>query len=284
MTEHLRSSDNEVDVHLPTIHEELDSALKGYPDRSTIDVVLLSGCANDVGAQNLLNANATAEIDDMTEAKCGPPMVKLLRRVVASFPGAKVIVTGYYPFFSERTKNDFVLRGLAKRLIKIIPGTRRLSSKEVLERLSLNSNQWYLASNKSLAEAVRQVNAENGSARPQVLFAKLEFDPNYSFAAPRTHLWNFNRSPFRMALVLLSFGKLRLPTNDEVRKQRNRSCNELFKKPIEGKERSETSEEKRARKQRLMLCRYAALGHPNRKGAVLYANTITNLLQNAFVR
>jgi hypothetical protein len=32
----------------------------------------------------------------------------------------------------------------------------------------------------------------------------------------------------------------------------------------------------------LMLCRYASLGHPNKKGAVLYADAIIGLLPTAF--
>jgi lysophospholipase L1-like esterase len=276
-TEHLRAPDPEIDVNLPTINDELDSALLAYPDRSMIDVVLLTGCANDVGTINLSNAAATSEIDDMTEAKCGLPMVNLLRRITASFPKAQVIVSGYYPFFSEKTRNDFVLKGLAKRLLKIVPGAPKLPSKEMLRALTRNSNAWYHASNSSLAEAVRKVNAESDSGNQRVVFAKIEFSPDYSFAAPRTHLWGFNRSPWRMMLLLLSFGKILLPANDDVRKQRKKSCDQVFRKP-DGI--TETPEAKKARKNRLIFCNYASLGHPNRKGAVLYANTIMNLLGN----
>lgn len=270
--EKLTTPNPEVDVALPTLNEELDNAERFYSDRLGIDVVLVSGCANDVGTQNLLNAIATEQIDEMTKAKCGLPMEKLLRRITTSFPAARVIVTGYYPFFSEKTRNDFILKALVRRFFKIIPGTPTLSSKELLERLTANSNAWYRASNNALSQAVQNVNS--GLHREQVMFAKIEFSPEHSFAAPQSRLWQFNRSPFRMVLVLLSFGKILLPANDEVRKQRSASCREFFKRQP-----SETDAQKKEREQRRMLCRYAALGHPNRKGALLYADAILKLLK-----
>jgi lysophospholipase L1-like esterase len=270
--EKLTTPNPEVDVALPTLNEQLDDAERFYSDRLEIDVVLVSGCANDVGTQNLLSATATEQIEEITKAKCGLPMQKLLRRITTSFPAARVIVTGYYPFFSEKTRNDFILKALVRRFFKVIPGTRTSSSKELLERLTANSNAWYRASNNALSQAVRNVNS--GLHREQVMFAKIEFSPEHSFAAPQSRLWQFNRSPFRMVLVLLSFGKILLPTNDEVRKQRSASCREFFKRQP-----SETDAQKKEREQRRLLCRYAALGHPNRKGALLYAEAIFKLLK-----
>jgi hypothetical protein len=150
-----------------------------------------------------------------------------------------------------------------------------LTSKKLLERLTANSNEWYRASNNALSQAVRNVNS--ALHREQVLFAEIEFSSQHSFAAPQSYLWQFDRSPFRMVLVLLSFGKSLLPSNDELRKQRSASCKEFFKR-----EPSETHAQKKKREQRRMLCRYAALGHPNRKGALVYADAILKLLKTPF--
>jgi len=185
-----------------------------------------------------------------------------------------VIVTGYYPFFSEQTRNDFIMKALTRRFFKTKLGAPKLSSKKILEQLTANSREWSQASNKALAEAVRKVNAELGGGRARVLFAKLEFSPDYAFAARRTRLWGFNRSPFRLVLVVLSFGKIMLPSNDEVRRQRVASCNEVYQRQAH-----ETPAQKKERQNGHLLCRYAALGHPNRKGALLYADAITKLLQ-----
>jgi hypothetical protein len=274
LTDNLTSANPEVNVGLPTINDQIDNALQFYSDPSQVDLVLLSGCGNDVGVQKLLNASSVGAVHEMIQAKCGTPMENLLRRIVSTFPSADVIVTGYYPFFSEQTRNDFVLKGLAHRFFKTQrEGDVTMSSKEVFERLKLNSKQWYDTSNTQIAEAVRRVNAEIGQER--IAFARIDFPGPYSFAASQTRLWGFNRSPFRMALLFLSFGKILLPTNDDVRKQRSVSCDELYKTP-----KTETSEEKRNRKALRFSCRYASLGHPNRKGALLYADSITNILKS----
>src|SRR6266566_5197261 len=116
------ATNGDVNVALPTVNEELDNVIRFYSDRSAVDLVLISACGNDVGAQNLLNASGSEEVDRMTRAKCGPPMEKLLRKIATSFPAAQVIVIGYYPFFSEKTRNDFILKALARRFFKTTPG------------------------------------------------------------------------------------------------------------------------------------------------------------------
>jgi lysophospholipase L1-like esterase len=273
-TDKRRSSNREVNLGLPSIHDEIDSALNFYSVGSQVDLVLVSGCGNDVGVQNLLNASNTDEVDEMTEAKCGKPVENLLRRITTTFPAAHVIMTGYYPFFSVETRNDFVVKAFARRFIKTnADGESRMSSKEVFERLKTNSKQWYEASNEKLSEAVGTINSEIG--RERVSFVRIEFPATYSFAARQTHLWGFNRSPFRMALLFLSFGKVLLPTNDEMRRDRSASCNDLYSEQPD-----ETNEKKRDRKALRLFCRYAALGHPNRKGALLYAEAIKNVLRS----
>jgi hypothetical protein len=275
VTDDLTSTNREVNAGVPTVHAEIDSALQFYSDGSRIDLVLVSGCGNDVGFQNLLNASRVEEVDAMTRAKCGVPMERLLRRITTVFTAAQVIVTGYYPFFSDQTRNDFILKALARRFFKTQRDSSKMSSKEVFERLKVNSKQWYETSNKTLADAVQKVNDEIGGNRRRVAFARIEFPPDHSFAAPETRLWGFNRSPFRMMVVILSFGKILLPSNDEMRKQRAASCNEVYReKP------NETPEQKKERKAQRLYCRYAALGHPNKKGALLYADTIISILRS----
>jgi hypothetical protein len=275
LTDNLTSTNREVNAGLPTVHDEIDSALRFYSDGSQIDLVLVSGCGNDVGIQNLLNASKVEEVDDMTRAKCGVPMEHLLRRITTVFTAAQVIVTGYYPFFSDQTRNDFILKALARRFFKTQRDSTNMSSKEVFERLKVNSKQWYETSNKTLADAVQKVNDEIGGNRRRVAFARIEFPPDHSFAAPKTRLWGFNRSPFRMMVVILSFGKILLPSNDEMRKERAASCNDVHKEQS-----NETPEQEKERKAQRLYCRYAALGHPNKKGALLYAETITSILKS----
>ena len=272
----LSASNPEVNVALPTIHDQIDNALKSYTDASQVDLVLLSGCGNDVGVQNLLNASGTAEINNLTGEKCGAPMERLLRRITTSFPSAVVIVSGYYPFFSERSRNDFILKGLTRRFLKTVPGAPKMKSKEILVRLTSNSKDWYDASNKTLADVAQKISAELGGEHRRVMFARIDFPVEYSFAANQTRLWGFDRSPLRMMALLVTFGRILLPANDEVRGQRTASCREVFKRQS-----NETAEQRKERHNRRLLCRYASLGHPNKKGAGLYADAIIGLLPTA---
>jgi len=269
--------DGEVNRAVPTINEQIDEALKSYPDPSQVDLVLVNGCINDVDARKLLNAvNTPDEIHQSAEAKCGGLVENLLQRIAASFPNAHVIVTGYFPIISEETTNDFFMRVLAKRLYTPAAGAPRLNDKELRARLIAISREWYQASNHSLAEATGKIDAQlsaNGSHR-RVLFAPVSFLPEHSFRARESRLWGFDASFLRKLLVVLTIGKVALRTNDERRNQRDASCKGIFK-PAPG----ETKVDKRSRESRLMLCRIAAIGHPNRKGAVMYAEAINTQLR-----
>ena len=133
---------------------------------------------------------------------------------------------------------------------------------------------WYEASNQTLAAGVAKVNAE--LSNPRITFAEIHFLPEHSFGAGKSQLWGFDNSPFNKLLVLLSLGKKKPGTNDERRKQRNSSCDEYHKRQT-----SDSSDKRRAREIDRQACRYAALGHPNRKGATLYADAITSQLKSA---
>ena len=269
--------DGEVNRAVPTIHEQIDEALKSYTDPSQVDLVLVNGCINDVDARRLLNAvNTPDEIHRSAEAKCGGLFESLLQRVTASFPNAHVIVTGYFPIISEATTNDFFMRALAKRLYTPAAGAPRLSDKELRARLIAISKEWYRASNHWLTVAAGKVDAELAAkgARRRVLFAEVSFLPEHSFRARESRLWGFDASFLRKLLVVLTLGKVSLRTNDERRNQRDASCKEIFKRTP-----GETKDDKRFRESRLMLCRIAAIGHPNRKGAVMYADAINGQLR-----
>ncbi|MEK6333957.1 MAG: SGNH/GDSL hydrolase family protein [Acidobacteriota bacterium] len=269
--------DGEVNRAVPTVNEQIDTALKSYADASQVDLVLVDGCINDVDARRLLNAvNTPDEIHRAAEAKCGILVESLLHRIIAVFPKAHVIVTGYFPIISEKTKNDFFMRALAKRLYTPSANGQQMNDKELRARLIAISREWYESSNYWLAAGTGKVDAQlsaHGSRR--VLFAPVTFLPEHSFRARESRLWGFDASFLRRLLVVLTLGKVALRTNDERRNQRNASCKEVFK-PFPG----ETKEEKRAREGRLMLCRIAAIGHPNRKGAVMYAEAISRQLQS----
>lgn len=266
--------DGEVNRTLPSVNHQIENALRSYADPGQVDLVIVDGCINDLDARRLLNAvNTPKGIRESAEQKCGPPMEALLTRLTTSFPQAHVIVTGYYPILSEKTSRDLFMRALAK---KFYTGTERMNDKQLLARLIAISKEWYEGSNQMLAAAAGKIDAQLAAkgSRQRVLFAEVSFLPEQSFAAPQSRLWGFDASFLRKLLVVLTLGRVTLKTNDEQRNQRGTSCKETFKRPA-----GETKDQERARENRIMLCRLAAIGHPNREGASMYAEAISRQLK-----
>ncbi len=286
-----RSNDREVNQPLPSINEQLDESLQSYNNnRSSVNLILVDGCINDVGVSNLLNAAASLEsLRPRIEARCGVGMTELLRRIVAGFPNAQILVTGYYRSISPQTDDNAFLRLLVKKLARDEGSAkeskvRELTYREMRKQLIAISEEWYQLSTATLANAVSRVNNElnQKSLSSRVTFVEINFWPEHAFAAPDTLLWNFklgstNLSGFRHLIVALSFGTAAFKTNDETRDERSKSCKATFKKPKGVKE---TKAEKEFREESYLTCRYAALGHPNQMGALVYAEAIKGHLKS----
>jgi hypothetical protein len=278
-----KSSDGEVNLPFPTINEQLDDAVQFYGRaRASVDLVLVDGCVNDVDLSNLLNAGTSADwLRERITTNCGNGMHKLLRRITESFPNAQVIVTGYYRIVSSDTEDNAFIRLLVKKLNHERPEAPRMTDKEMRERLIALSEVWYKVSTASLSRAVSEVNLGLGENAARVTFVEIDFWPEHSFSASNTLLWNFmfgstNLSGFRKIFIALSLGTAAYKPNDDVRDSRIKSCNETYKAP---KGRKEEKEEKNDRKNRLLICRYASLGHPNQMGALIYTESIKGKLQ-----
>lgn len=269
--------DGEISRAQPTINDQIDNARASFADPAQVDLVLVNGCINDVDSRQLLNAaNTPDQIHDLAQAKCGPPVENLLTKIATVFPAANIVIIGYYPIITEYTANDLFMRTLAKRFYMPADGEPRLNDKALRARLIAISREWYQTSSLILMTGARKINADlvaKGSQQ-HVLFADAAFRPEHSFAANKSRLWGFDASALRKLLVVLTLGKVQLRTNDERRGQRSELCNAIYKKPE-----NETREQKAIREDRLMRCRLAAVGHPNRKGAAMYADAIGNLLR-----
>lgn len=272
------TADGEVNLTSPTINEELDHAVQFYKQAQTSPaLILMDGCINDVGVKTLLAvATPLEDLRAEVKQKCGEKMTHLLARVRNSFPQAHVVVTGYYPIVSAQTDDNAFLRLLVKKLNNQRPEARRMTDKEMRQRLVAISAEWYRSSTANLADAVMKANAGLPPSSPKVLFAEIQFGPEHVFAAPETLLWTFlfastNTSGFAKVVVLLSFGTAAYKANDHVRESRIKSCEATFKKP---KGIKEEKAQKDARKDLFLICRYASLGHPNHMGALVYTESI----------
>lgn len=272
----------EINSAWPTLHDQVDDAVRAIGDTSQVDLVLVDGCINDVNARRFLNAgNSSQIIEALAREKCGAPVEDLLQRITTTFPNAHTVLTGYYPVISERTSRDLFMRALAKRFYAALsPEARRPSDKEMFERLTAMSNTWYETSNRALTTAVARTNEQlvaRGS-RQRVYFARIPFRPEHAFAARDSRLWGFDATTIRKMLALFTLGKVSLQANDEVSGRRWSMCEDFFRKQPD-----ETDAQKRARKDNLMVCQLAAIAHPNRKGAVMYADAIKEQVQNLII-
>ena len=268
----------------PTINEQLDHAIQFYKQAQTSPaLILMNGCINDLGVKNLLAASTPLEdVRAQARLNCGEKMQLLLGRVRDGFPKAQIVVTGYYPIVSNQTADNAFLRQLVKKLNNQRPEARRMSDREMRDRLVAISNEWYKTSTASLAEAVMKTNGAAGAdpSAPGVMFAEIQFGPEHVFAAPETLLWTFlfastRASGFAKVVVVLSFGTAAYKANDHVRESRIKSCEETYKKP---KDIKEEKKEKEDREDLFLICRYASLGHPNNMGALIYAEAIKGQL------
>jgi lysophospholipase L1-like esterase len=280
-----QAASGEVNLTTPTVNEQLDHSIQFYEeDRTSPSLILLNGCINDVGVKSLLDASTL--MDDLrarTRKSCGEDMYALLQRVRNNFPDSQVLVTSYYPIVSKLTDDNAFLRLLVKKLNSQRPEARRLTDKEMRERLIGISDEWYKTSTASLREAVSKINASEPApaSSSKGTFVEIQFGPEHVFAAPDTLLWNFmfastNVSGFAKLVVLLSFGTAAYKTNDHVRESRIKSCEQTFRKP---KGIKEDKNQKNVRQDLFLICRYASLGHPNQVGALIYTEAIKGQLQ-----
>ena len=269
--------DGELSRAYPTINDQIDYALKAFGNPAHVDLVIVNGCINDLDSRRLLNAaNTPDNIRELAQQKCGAPVEALLTRVAATFPSAHIVVTGYYPILTEKSANDLFMRALAKRFYSPPANAPKMNDKTLRARLIAISREWYQTSDQMLSTVARKVDGEltaKGSHQ-RVLFADAGFRSDNAFAAKETRLWSFDASYLRKLLAVFTFGRVQLRSNDELRSYRADLCKTLLKKTEK-----ETPEQKANRDDRLLRCRLAAVAHPNRKGAAMYADAISRLLK-----
>ena len=283
-SEMFTSNDGEVNLLTPTINEQIEAARKYYGDPAQVDLILVNGCINDVDVRNLLDASTALDLLEVSiREKCGGRMQSLLQRIIREFPNAHVVVPSYYRILSPMSDDNSFARLLVKSLTTQKPESRRMSDKQMRANLVAISELWYQVSTRSLAQAVEAVNSdlERRAAKQEILFVGIEYSPEHAFSAPDTLLWNFmfgstNLSGLRHAIVVLTLGTAAYKPNDEVRDRRSKSCKETYKRP---KGKREDKAQKELREVKYLACRYASLGHPNKMGALIYAEAIKGQLQ-----
>ena len=169
--------------------------------RPDVDLVLVDGCANDVGIMNVLNPKTPpGDLRALVQAKCAP-MTDLITRVNAIFPNASIIVTGYYPIISMESDLSAVA-GLVALVVGpaalvVIPPDPVLATAAVIaglvgqkalrESLTANSTAFAESTTNALRASVTAANQRIGA--PRALLAVPAFGTRNTYGAPSTWLW-----------------------------------------------------------------------------------------------
>ncbi len=214
------------------------------PNPGRVDLVLVNGCINDVDGATIFDPTTDPElahIETACECKCGEPMRTLLTGIAKRFPNARVVVTGYYPFFSGKTPK-MTLRFVTLLFFLVTDSKNEPPSWSVSgQRMIRKSAVWYEVSNATLARAVEQANREEGVSG-RVAFAPLPVLAENAYGAPQSLLWGVTE-------------------HDNVAVSRWWEC--LRREKIMDR----------------MRCINASAFHPNPAGAKIYADAIIRSLE-----
>ena len=292
-----------------------DMGREGGTAAQGIDLVLVDGCINDVNFRNILNVkNDVAGIEKLTAQRCGE-MRGLLRSITRGFPNAYVVVTGYFPLIFKGVTTDEgkkVVKGSAHNPIINLaigklagdgeckgPDGKARKGRHKYDCLDALSRAWYETSNETLAQAVAEANEQIGEDRrgrgvpapaaPRVHFAELNFPPDFAFSTKQSMLWNLRLNAtgvggLKKFFVVVLDGIRSIETNDDRWDVRGDQCKRAFsdfKPRVKALEEPELTGKKKDEfmKYFVFVCRRGSIGHPNRFGALLYAQSITARLQ-----
>jgi hypothetical protein len=248
----------EVPKDYPSIHYQITKLVQTKVQPADVDLVLIDGCINNVTVNTIITPlTKQFVLRDDTKAFCGPGMQNILTEVAGIFPQAKVIVVGYYAIVSAGevggTDPHELVEWLGKNGIILPPLIGDLAMKEVRDRIAVLSTAFAQESENALRLAVEQVNALP-LGRYRFRYAAPKFEVDNAFAGSYSWLWRIPTSSFDLI-------RGSIESHDEVFSSRAEACEAA----------------KRVTGSNLDLkCIIASTGHPNRLGAMAYANVITS--------
>ncbi len=232
---------------------------------ANIHLVLIDGGINDVHVDNILTTDPTITdpvswVRKLAHERCAPQMRRLLAQVLATYPNAKVVVTGYYPIVSELT--DIAELGQLLGMFGQLGGMLdQLVDSGLRRRLGAQSvafHEAYVSEVRAVVEDATEGATASATAAslinrggipvphslPHVsrcAFADVAFQPEHSFGAPHTMLYGVN-------------------AHDPAAALRATQCQQS----------GQGANPK---------CYWASAGHPNPAGAARYADAIERALE-----
>jgi len=138
-----------------SINPSLNSRSPTLMDQATniigkdgVDIIFVSGGINDVGINNILDANTpTATISTLSES-IRVPMENLLKYLLHE-TDAKIIVTGYYPLITEESKVEIQDRAVAGALAtqseKTTSQTWNVLIAAIADPIGVNPSEWTMS-------------------------------------------------------------------------------------------------------------------------------------------
>jgi hypothetical protein len=262
-----RSYDGEVPADWPTISHQLglasSSSVPNPAAASDVDLILIDGCANNIGIITVLNpAGKDETLRSDTRAYCGAGMTNLLSDAVAKFPNANIVVTGYFRYVSSES-DLAALVPVFSIVGAVIPPDPLFGGVVVTlgyrARAAARSDEFFQESNSSLQSAVDTVNGMTLPGRTrfnQIRFAPLNPTLSNSYAAPNTWQWLIPTPPL---------------VQDEMYDIRAQRCAAVL---------ASVNGNRALLPGVPPLCLQASMGHPNVAGAQAYVDAIKSVATN----
>ncbi|WP_438021657.1 hypothetical protein WMF18_30160 [Sorangium sp. So ce315] len=238
-----------------------------------IDLVLVDAGINDTEVYNLVLPGKSAESVVARGSSVQPRLEFALRNIGASFPDAKVIVTGYYSVVSEQTRARELVQFVRRVAWAAIESGARagqalhafaqdaafltlgddpetqlkgLDLRDPLafpvRNLAARCRDWTTAMHQAIRDAVRRFN----DGRNVAAFADPEFGPEHAVFTDQTLLWQFRHGE----------------PQDPKAMMRASYCEQVG---IHGFDR--------------LVIECASMGHPNPEGARRYGDAIARAAQ-----
>lgn len=233
----------EVPVFFPSIHAQLDKVRTEVPPDQPC-LILLTGGANDIGLGTVFSVDPTildkpAWIRKLVRENVRTRLEDLLADIRSAYPAGFIVVTSYFQFVSLNSLLNPAL------LVWMVRTGLPLVEAGLVAALASQCAAFDEETRSSFAEAVAAVNSQR---EERVFFAPVPWVPANSLAAPEGHLWLGTDDPLYPSRV--AFTETALFT--QVPPQ-------AFTPPIQTP--------------------VASLGHPNVRGAALFAQAIQSQVE-----
>ena len=221
-----------------------------------VDLILMNGCMNDVGVTTIIDPRTTdEELAQLSQRFCYYEMAELLRKVRDLAPQASIAVTGYYQIVGPQS--DLLALRAWSSARGVFTEEVQAGGETLLSELVRQSAVFHDTAHQSLRAAVDLVNQQTGAAR--IAFADPAFGPENAIFTPHKWLWSLTAESGTLADLDLEF---QLYPEDPIQAARAGSCfgPDVLDGPI--------------------ICVYASVGHPNRRGARAYADAVIGALRS----